>query len=1444
MANTNTAISTLVSSQLPAFVRDDNPIFKAFLEAYYEYMEQKVLGDTGSTGRGKTIERLKALDSYRTLNTTLDDFKSQLYSEFMQFFPARESSNVPAVANTIIATNLYPLSDYSDYGNEQYYSIPGNVLDPRPYQWTYSGPDGTMDATPIQQDSAYSVHQYGREVSLRANTTYTTSWYMKPIGNTSWVQLRYSVGFNGAAGLSLFCFNGNGGAGNVGAVSGAFGQRIEKVPNGNGWYRLQHSITTNTIPQLAYSLFRMDANGNPGFNGETFQGDGVSGVAITGFQFEDTTATRNTAANGATARVRTANSAPVYLWSRQGEPAANSYTRNLAPRPVIIGRNYVRNSGSIRFDGIWGGQGTTFVANSTTGPDGRLNATRLIENVASSLHETNQTILAIPIRSPVVVSFLIKALPVSLGGAPRYCLIQYKDIQAGNLGYVQIIIDPATGTLHQPLAVGTGAITKPWKIEWQGDNWWKCSFTGMIGGLYPTAILCFFISKDLTPGGVTTSYAGDGVSGFYLKDPQVEFVEAPGNLGAPASNSQYLWNNNSTYSVYTETGNSSPPTFTYSTVTDYDGYDSPAVNLDKLLPRIKDFYRARGSEKSYQFLMKLVTASSTGAVAGAGDETSLYYPKDNILKASDGKWFVQKSLRVSGTRYDGNADSTLATLSNFTSKQIKGATSNTTATVERVEQFYELGTLINEIYLSSISNVFASGETVVASYADSANSLITHDLRSNIFSGLVTSVTITNAGQGYSIGDPVTFIPAEGDSGSGATAFVSAVSSGNVSSITVLEGGSGYRTGVDAAGGDWILITGGGGGSGANGNVLSINSSGTFHPNSYNLDANTILQISGATWQAAQTIYQITTSNLALNTINSLATTFVFKNTGPVTLVRVNSPGSGYLSTPTISVIPNTIASVLGVLGSLVINSGGSGYAVGEWLTFTTGFGNWGSGANANVVSVNGTGAITGVRYQPVPGQITGGSGYDPSVMPTVGVLTAGGTGANIVVKSVLGYGASLSPATGTIGAIQGITISSGGSGYTVAPTVSLAGEGDGTANGRAAVIQGVFTYPGYFRSQDGFPSAFNFLQDRDYFQNYSYVLRTKAAYADWIRSVNQMLHPSGTKVFGEYLTLDDSLIVEQNSFGSGYSSNAYLNGVGLTAAGLPANTGDLNFGFSGNSHANCVVFDGTGGIGFPDGFIGTTPSHGHQGSFWIWLPEVPNLPNVNSKMVLMEWANGNIYKANAAHSIYLGNVCDPNIAMGTYVAVQYANLNTGNMQYIMRTDPGRTPLQPNQWIHISHAVSVSDNAAFPARIYVNNVNSSISIFKQDNPFYLNDANLLGVSIGSFGCNVTGHHFLKANVSEFLWMRYSYLNQDVYAYRNMYHQPAGEGILPTSNLSPKPSDPAMPFGFTALAGQYRSYWRANTAAGNTNSGFSQPGFSVLGQPTTRGLAPGLRSTDI
>ena len=790
------------------------------------------------------------------------------------------------------------------------------------------------------------------------------------------------------------------------------------------------------------------------------------------------------------------------------------------------------------------------------------------------------------------------------------------------------------------------------------------------------------------------------------------------------------------------------------------------IDFTKVLPHIKDFYRARGTEKSYKFLLRLLTN---------GQESSVYYPKDNILRASDGKWFVQKSLRVDSTQLDGNLDSSLQTFGLFVNRVVTGSSSNTTATVERVEQFYELGTLVNEIFLSGISNTFVSGETVTTNYTDSSNTA--HTLRSNIFSGLVTTITVGTPGEGYLVGDDVPLIAL--DSGSGATAYVSEVSEGNVSSVSVLNGGSGYR--ADApGGGDWLLITGGFG-TGANGNVLTVNTSGTFHPNSYIIDANTIVQIGGANWNAAQAIFSITTSNLALNAINSLATTFTFANTGPVTGIRMNEPGSGYLAVPTISVIPNTVIATLGILGSLIIANAGTGYVVGETLSFTNPMGSFGFGAVANIVSVAGNGAITGVRYQDNPGILKGGSGYDQSALPTVTINTSAGVNGNVYVASLLGYGANLTPTTGTIGSILEITVSTGGSGYTVAPTVDLTNAGDGTATAEAAVIQGVFTYPGYFLNQDGFPSAFNFLQDRDYYQNYSYVLRVASTFESWIASVNNLLHPSGMKVFGEYLILDDTQVSTANGFGIGYEAAEKTESYYV---------------------ANTAFFDGAGYLWTNS--INWAGSDSGQTVFSVWFTLSNYLPNTTAKATLFSAGPSNI--AMPKFEVHIANSANADSGTGHYLRIIAAN--TANIITLdVKTDEIRNPLITNVWYH---AIFSADFKTQVAGIFLNNVNSAIITTMSANT---GEKFKYGtqMSFTTVGANTSGGNTFTGNIADLWTTPFSFFKDirnwtDRSGWLSGNLTPQGIGLLPNGYGWGGNSTPIL-------------YLRANNVpAGNNNSG--------------------------
>ena len=71
-------LKSVVSKQIPEFAREDYPLFVAFVEAYYEYMDKKTftVGASGPTYLGGNEQR--NLENIRDIDQTLD--------EYVQFF--------------------------------------------------------------------------------------------------------------------------------------------------------------------------------------------------------------------------------------------------------------------------------------------------------------------------------------------------------------------------------------------------------------------------------------------------------------------------------------------------------------------------------------------------------------------------------------------------------------------------------------------------------------------------------------------------------------------------------------------------------------------------------------------------------------------------------------------------------------------------------------------------------------------------------------------------------------------------------------------------------------------------------------------------------------------------------------------------------------------------------------------------------------------------------------------------------------------------------------------------------------------------------------------------------------------------------------------------------------------------------------------------------------
>lgn len=517
------------------------------------------------------------------------------------------------------------------------------------------------------------------------------------------------------------------------------------------------------------------------------------------------------------------------------------------------------------------------------------------------------------------------------------------------------------------------------------------------------------------------------------------------------------------------------------------------VSFDKnlLLKHVKDLYRARGTEKSIRFLLNALYRI----------ETDFYYPKTDILRVSDGKWFVEKSLKITDVKRNGVPDSDPDTLLLFTNSRISGLSSNAGATVERVESFFENGVFVEELRVSSQVNDFEPGETIQTIVEENGEF---YTITANIFSGFIASVTLTNSGTGYTVGDRPAIINT-GANGQGAIIEVTAISNGAINSVGVIYSGAGFRAN------DGLLFTGSG--SGANGYIISVLDDSSIHPNSYTIYTSTIEMEANTT--IANAIYSnLITANANTTLANSLSS-FVYGNTGPIVAIQVTTPGTDYSTTPTIDALANTMIRSLGILGRMDINNGGSGYQVGDKIEFLGGLG---TGASGNVETVNGTGAITQVKFEVVPGNFVGGQGYSQSELPLANVITTTGTGANIAVTAILGDGETLRATTDSLGAIRRISVLEGGAGYVEAPLLDFSGIGNRDAEGYANVISGVYTYPGRYLNDDGHISGYNFLEDRDYYQLFSYVIRTNRSINDYRSVVNKLVHPAGTKLFGEFL--------------------------------------------------------------------------------------------------------------------------------------------------------------------------------------------------------------------------------------------------------------------------------------------------------------------------------------
>jgi hypothetical protein len=168
------------------------------------------------------------------------------------------------------------------------------------------------------------------------------------------------------------------------------------------------------------------------------------------------------------------------------------------------------------------------------------------------------------------------------------------------------------------------------------------------------------------------------------------------------------------------------------------------VDKAKLVKNIRSFYKAKGTEKTYDFLFRILYDTAV----------EFYYPKKDILKLSDGKWVLRKTVKISNVLGRQIYDSVGQRLIQ------RNANSDIVASGRVLDvSTYRIGIYdVAELSLGGINGEFSSGYAGVE-FEDKDGNL----RRENRVFSVLGDTQINNGGQNYRVGDQLVITPSAGD---------------------------------------------------------------------------------------------------------------------------------------------------------------------------------------------------------------------------------------------------------------------------------------------------------------------------------------------------------------------------------------------------------------------------------------------------------------------------------------------------------------------------------------------------------------------------------------------------------------------------------------------------------------------------------------------------------
>lgn len=466
----------------------------------------------------------------------------------------------------------------------------------------------------------------------------------------------------------------------------------------------------------------------------------------------------------------------------------------------------------------------------------------------------------------------------------------------------------------------------------------------------------------------------------------------------------------------------------------------------KVLKIAKTLYQTKGTPASYQFLFRVLYNT----------DVDFFYTKDVVLKASAGKWYVPRSLKLA------TSDSNFLNIQNL---RVFGEFSKSIATIEAAT--YDGSK--TEVFISNIERLFQSGETVRVVDANNQtvyflnNTIVpigtvgSESLRATIV-GQISQLILNPLYRGltYATGDPIVAYGGLNPNTAnpiGATVEVGTVTSGSVQRISVTQGGYGYTQSSPPSAIGWANTDIGFSGlnEGASPPIAVVGGLDvTQTANVSFIPVDSIGLKRFITIGASD--YHFSNTTLAnVNTTLANAFTFTSFSTYPISYVIVENQGGGITTIPKVfatslyntddpisSGYTQTNLANLGILAPIQILNAGVGYRANDTIVITGGSG---YGAYANVLTVNTSGAIQTVGYvsNSTVSMSLGGMGY-MSQLPTITVASANTYAANasLYVPGTLGTGATFIPIVDRVGSILTFNILNNGEDYVAAPSISL----------------------------------------------------------------------------------------------------------------------------------------------------------------------------------------------------------------------------------------------------------------------------------------------------------------------------------------------------------------------------------------------------------------------